>query len=107
MAGRLWALLAVAAAMVAAGCAGPPDGVEAPSACEECAEPGRDQQGQLRLLVVDSAIRPLGGAQVVLRHVGEEPRWGNTTGNGTFTFEGLAPGAYVVEGRRAGHDPAQ
>lgn len=60
--------------------------------------------GIIRGIVVDEAIRPLGGANVTLTPGGQATR---STENGTFGFEGLAPGSYFLRVEKFGYEPAQ
>jgi hypothetical protein len=84
----------VAVALLLAGCSG---GQEAP---EQEATPAT---GSVRGVIVDPAIRPL-AANVTLSPGGLAATTGS---DGSFSFEGLAPGAYLVGAEAAGHIAAQ
>jgi len=60
--------------------------------------------GVLRGIVVDQAIRPIAGANVTLAPGGGHAR---TTPNGTFGFDGLAPGTYFVHVAKPGFAAVQ
>lgn len=62
--------------------------------------------GILRGLVVDAAIRPLAGVQILVESAGG-PRTMNTTTNGLFGFDGLAPGAYTIQAEKEGFKALQ
>lgn len=85
----------LAAVLALAGCAGAPT-------ADELAPPG---QGVLQGVVFDEAIRPIEGATVQL--AGQAVAMQGTPANGTFRFEGLAPGAYAVLVEKPGYIPAQ
>jgi hypothetical protein len=57
--------------------------------------------GVLRGVVVDQAIRPLANATVVL--AGTPPRDVRTKGDGTFGFDGLAAGSYLLKASKLGY----
>ena len=60
--------------------------------------------GVLRGLVVDQAIRPIGGANVT---VTPGTLAAKTTANGTFGFDGLQPGTYFIHVTKVGFSPVQ
>ena len=95
---RAFVLTAVLCASVLAGCADPDP--SAGAAGDDGAADGA--AGVLAGVVVDPALRPLAGA-----HVGILGPAGNastqTDGNGSFRFDGLAPGTYAVEASLARH----
>ena len=64
-----------------------------------------DSTGVIRGVVVDDAIRPIAGAQVVLRGAAE--REAVSTDIGTFGFDALAPGTYFLTVSKLGYFDAQ
>jgi hypothetical protein len=86
----------LSAAALLAGCADP--GAEAGPA-----GPVDGATGVLAGVVVDPALRPLLGAEVAILGPGGNPLSKQTDGNGSFRFEGLAPGTYAVEASLARH----
>ncbi len=103
-----WAVAAALAAVILAGCVGGPatlerdDGV---AAGHELGLTATKTTGIIRGLVVDEAIRPLDGVEVVV----QGPRVASTgTGSdGVFGLDGLPPGTYLVQARKPGYTPAQ
>lgn len=104
-------LLALASALALAGCfdgggdpkgagaGGGPDG-EGPKLV------ATPTTGVIRAVVIDDAIRPVAGARVAVQ-VGEVVREAVTGGDGFAGFEGIQPGAYVVEAGKVGFEPAR
>lgn len=89
---RAWAI-AIAAAMLLAGCA-----AKAPSRADVAAS----GLGSLRGVVVDAAIRPLGGVAV---HLVPGDLNATTGPDGQFNFTGLAPSDYTLQAARDGYLP--
>jgi hypothetical protein len=82
--------------LLLAGCSGNVD----PGATGGGSGAGGQGTGVLRGIVVDEAIRPLADAKVVAS--GASGTLNTTTGpDGLFGFDGLAPGAYIVEVSKA------
>lgn len=97
MRGKLLPVLLLTLAALA-GCADPDPARNAPSL-----EVTKDTGG-IRGVVVDEAIRPLGGAKVFLI---DDPSTSVTTGpDGLFAITGLVPGAYGVRATRLAHAPS-
>lgn len=86
-------------AVAGAGCAGEP-----PADGQPLADP---KAGVLRGLVVDTAVRPLQGVEVTVAAPGGQPLVTTTDVEGLFRFDGLAPGSYSVEARKATYLSAQ
>jgi hypothetical protein len=64
--------------------------------------------GVIRGVVVDDAVRPLAGVAVTARGGdGGAEQAATTTAEGTFGFDGLAPGTYFVKASKAGFRDAQ
>jgi hypothetical protein len=90
--------IALLVLVLLAGCAGAP----VPESAEEA-----DPTGVLRGLVVDAALRPLADVNVSVAQAGQDAALAQTGVDGLFRFEGLAPGTYVVEARKATYLSAQ
>jgi hypothetical protein len=60
--------------------------------------------GIIRGVVVDEAIRPLGGADITLTPGGKTAR---STDDGRFGFDGLEPGTYFLSASRLGYATVQ
>jgi hypothetical protein len=76
--------------------------------CSSKATPQQDAAqsattGTLRGVVVDSAIRPLGGVVVTLRAGSDKTMIVNTTDSGLFRFEDVPAGIQVVKAHRVGY----
>lgn len=101
-------VVAATLALLLAGCVGGPatreldDGV---AAGHELGLTATKTTGIIRGLVVDEALRPLDGVEVVVRG----PRVASTgTGSGgAFGLDGLPPGNYLVAASKLGYVPAQ
>ena len=93
------ALPLLATLLLLAGCADPP-------AAE--VEPGPLATGpvDVRGVVVDDAIRPLGGVQVTLE-AGGQARATNSSADGTWNFTAVAPGAHFVTASALGFLPTR
>lgn len=63
--------------------------------------------GLIRGVVVDNAIKPLGGVAVTLTVPDGPAKMAKTTDAGTFGFDGLAPGTYFVKAAKLGYFDAQ
>ena len=77
--------------------------------CAETAEPAATEapelvEGTLRGVVVDAAIVPVAGAQVILVGTAFET---TTDVDGVFSFSGVPPGTYVLEVSTLIHEPTQ
>lgn len=83
-------------AFVLAGCAGPGGGEGVPEEDVPVLD-ATSSTGVIRSVVVDEAIRPIGGANVTVSHEGSVLRTVVTGEDGFAGFEGLRPGAYLVE----------
>lgn len=59
--------------------------------------------GLLRGVVVDEAFRPVAGVAIAVSRLDAEARSAETGDDGTFGFDGLAPGSYVVQATKAGY----
>lgn len=100
-----WTVPAALLGALLAGCTGPADGAGAEG--PDFSGLGLDATattGLIRGIVVDDAIRPVAGANITLTPGDLTAR---TTANGTFGFDGLAPGTYFVAGERFGYTAAQ
>ncbi|MEA3202654.1 MAG: Carboxypeptidase regulatory-like domain [Thermoplasmata archaeon] len=62
--------------------------------------------GVIRGVVVDEAIRPLAGAAVTATAQGHTLAT-NSTASGSFGFQGLPPGTYIVKAHKAGFKDVQ
>lgn len=101
----LLAALLLAAAL--AGCSSKDGGAPAPSAGPDFTDLGLEATsttGVIRGIVVDSAIRPLANATVVLTP-GDQTA--HSTAAGTFGFDGLEAGSYFLKVRKAGYSETQ
>lgn len=94
----LLAALACALAVPLAGCTGAGDGGD--GGVPDVAATATT--GVLRGVVVDEAIRPLLGVNVTVQ-AATGPLSQLTGDDGLFAFDGLEPGAYVVQARRLGY----
>ena len=65
-----------------------------------------DTTGVIRGVVVDDAIRPLAGVAITVQGAGG-PYTAETQDSGTFGFDGLAPGTYLVDAHLLGFDDAR
>lgn len=63
--------------------------------------------GIIRGVVVDQAVHPIGAAKVLVNVQGKPPLTTNTTKEGLFGFQGLAPGTYFVTATKLGFSSAQ
>lgn len=90
-----------------AGCASPADPAQeaTPPAVEALELEATETTGVIRGIVVDEAIRPLGGAEVALRGASEAVT--TTTQEGAFGFEGLEPGTYFLKVSKLGYSDLQ
>ena len=97
------------AGLLLAGCSGN-DAKDTSSATEptfdELGLTATSSTGVIRGVVVDDAIRPVADAKVTLAG-GETPGEARTTDQGTFGFDGLAPGSYFLKVTKAGFVDAQ
>lgn len=89
-----WLPAAAVLALLLAGCSDP-----APA---DAGGPGLVAPGSLSGVVVDDAIRPMAGVDVVL----DGDANATTDPQGAFTFEDVAPGAHVVRATRNGYADA-
>jgi hypothetical protein len=80
--------------LLASGCG------EAPVAAVE-ATPDPTAPVEVRGVVVDDAIRPLGGVQVTLAE-GDRTRTANTTADGRWNFTAVRPGAHFLSAAKVG-----
>lgn len=104
---RPWAV-AFPLAILLAGCAGSPAASDEPVAdFSELELDASATTGVIRGVVVDEAVRPVAGALVSLRIDGAEPRDAETSDQGLFGYDGLAPGTYFFQVTRAGYASAQ
>ena len=95
--------------MLLSGCAGPGGGSAPPAlddGLEELDLQATSDTGVIRGVVVDEAIRPLAGVLVTLSVPGGT-RSANTTAEGLFGFDGLAPGTYFLSAQRLGYGSIQ
>jgi hypothetical protein len=102
------ARVAVVALLLLAGCAGKPpakDPVDNADFSKFQLDPTATT-GILRGVVVDDAVRPLADVAITVRGQGPELA-AKTTAEGTFGFDGLAPGTYFVQAGKAGYRDAQ
>ncbi|HUR62587.1 MAG TPA: carboxypeptidase-like regulatory domain-containing protein [Candidatus Thermoplasmatota archaeon] len=103
-----WSVPLLVAMTVLAGCSASSSGTSASTtdpASDVHVEATRTT-GVIRGIVVDAAIRPLGGAQVTTQ-AGSTRLWTNTTPTGAFGFQGLAPGTYFVVAEKPGYKQTQ
>jgi hypothetical protein len=106
--GRMALAWLALASFALAGCSGGDKDTELPPAnFEELGLEATATTGILRGIVVDDAIRPVAGADIGYR--GPEGATKNTTSaaDGAFGFDGLPPGTYFLEVRKAGFVAAQ
>jgi hypothetical protein len=104
------ALAALPLLLVAlAGCASsgdPPADEVTPADFEELELEATDTKGIVRGVVVDDAIRPIGGASIELRG-GATTRSTESSPDGLFGFDELDPGTYFLQVSRAGFRTTQ
>lgn len=103
----LLALLSLAALLVA-GCSGTPATPDAtPLVAEEefAGLEATQTTGVIRGVVVDEAVRPLGGALISL--AGTPPRNATSSEAGAFGFSGLEPGTYFMTVSKVGYFDVQ
>lgn len=104
---RQWTI-PVLASLLLAGCAssGDPDDALPPADFTELELAATATTGIIRGIVVDEAIRPLSGAQLVLQ-TESGPRETTSAEDGAFGFDGLPAGTYFVHASKPGFAPAQ
>ena len=99
----VWRSVAALAALLSAlaGCAGggAPAADPAEPAFEQLELEATATTGVLRGVVVDEAVRPIGGAEVVLTNGGRNT---TTTADGLFGFAGIEPGTYFLSVSKVG-----
>lgn len=109
-AGRLMlrgrAVLAVVA-VLASGLAGCASGGGGPAEGDLPALQATSTTGVIRAVVVDEAIRPLPGVEVVVHSGATQVRAQATDENGFAGFEGLTPGTYILGAAKTGFQDAQ
>lgn len=103
-----WTLPVALVALLLAGCSSPQG---APATAQETFDEEVEVHvtattGAIRGVVVDEAIRPLGGAQVTLMRADGDLQ-ANTTDSGSFSFSDLDPGTYFVAAVKAGFHQMQ
>lgn len=96
--------LAVALAALAAGCFGGAGGKEeGPGAnFDDLGLEATATTGIIRGVVVDDAIRPVAGADIGALMAGGTPQNTTSAPDGAFGFDGLPPGTYILQVRKAG-----
>lgn len=95
--------------MALAGCSGGGDPAAdelTPADFKELELQATDTKGIIRGVVVDDAIRPIGGAKVDLRG-GAGPRTTLSSADGLFGFDDLEPGTYFLQVSRLGFETTQ
>jgi hypothetical protein len=106
---RTFAIAALLAGALLAGCSGPNDGPDPASdsgpTFDDLDLQATSTTGIIRGVVVDDAIRPVAGAKVALQ--GELAREAVSTDLGTFGFEGLPAGTYFLNVGKPGYFDAQ
>jgi hypothetical protein len=98
----------VLAILLLAGCTGSADGQDAPPVLDgiEALElTATETTGVIRGIVVDEAIRPVAGVEILL--AGAKEAATTTTADGVFGFEGLEPGTYFLQIRKEGYSDVQ
>lgn len=101
------ASVGVVALLLLAGCTG--GGKKDPADDADFSKLGlapTDTTGIIRGVVVDDAVRPLAGVAVTARGEGPEAST-TTTAEGTFGFDGLAPGTYFLKASKPGFRDTQ
>ncbi len=103
---RVWMVAIAIVAVAFAGCSDEPTTQSEPTSSLPAPPPPEPGFGVVYGVVVDQAIRPLAGARVVLEVPGT-PMEQESKDDGSFVFENVEPGEYVLRASLSLHEPAQ